>query len=84
MLTLETAKNPIFGDENHTVINLIVKFQEIPQELEFTATSYDPHDHGKNLYERAMNKEFGEILPYVALVKPDVVVHEPNALNIFK
>jgi hypothetical protein len=65
MFTIEYALNPVYTKEN-AGINLKVKFKEFTEEMPFHATSNDPHDHGKELYERALNGEFGEIQPYVA------------------
>ena len=37
----------------------------------FLATSNDPEAHGRDLFDRAMAGEFGEIAPYVAPVRSD-------------
>jgi len=66
MLTLEYAKDPVYGDATGNNIQLIVKWEEFPQEMPFGATTYDPHDHGRDLFERAEAGEFGPIAAYVA------------------
>jgi hypothetical protein len=65
MFTLEYAKNPIYVKADKTAINLIVKWQEFNEEMEFSATSFDPEPHGVELYNRAKTGEFGEIATYV-------------------
>lgn len=65
MLTIEYAKNPIYANQEHTVINLMVKFAEFDEELPFTAVSDDIHNHGVELFNRAMAGEFGPISDYV-------------------
>jgi hypothetical protein len=46
----------------------MVKFAEFDEELPFGATNHDPHDHGRDLFERAEAGEFGPIAAYVAPV----------------
>jgi hypothetical protein len=65
MFTLVYAKNPIWASDDGQQISLIVKFEEINEELPFGATSFDPEPHGVDLYNRAKAGEFGEIQPYV-------------------
>lgn len=65
MFTLEYAKNPKYLNEEGTVIDLLVKWEEINEELPFSATSYDCEEHGRDLYARAKAGEFGEVAPYV-------------------
>jgi hypothetical protein len=67
MLTLESAHSPSYAAEDGSCISLMVKFAEFDQELPFGATPHDPHDHGRNIYERALAGEFGEIAPFVSV-----------------
>ena len=65
MFTLEYAKNPVYGNDEGTNIQLVVKFSEFNEEMPFAATSYDPMPHGVDLYNRAKAGEFGEIAPWI-------------------
>ena len=65
MVTLEYAKDPVWGDETGNNITLVVKWVEFNEEHRFAATSFDPMPHGVDLYNRAKAGEFGEILPWV-------------------
>jgi hypothetical protein len=65
MLTLEYAKDPVYGNADGTGIQLIVKWKEFNEEHPFMAATYDPHQHGRDLYIRAKAGEFGEVLPHV-------------------
>ena len=65
MFTLKYAKNPVWASNDGQQINLIVRFEEINEDLPFNATSYDPEPHGVDLYNRAKAGEFGEVQPYV-------------------
>ena len=66
MLTFESAHSPAYADAEGCCISLMVKFAEFNEELPFGATNHDPHEHGRNIYERAVDGEFGEIAPFVA------------------
>jgi hypothetical protein len=70
MLTVKYAKNPVWGSDDGQQIQLIVRFEEINQELPFNATSYDCESHGVDLYNRAKAGEFGEVAPFVPYVSP--------------
>jgi hypothetical protein len=66
MLTFESAHSPAYAAEDGSCISLMVKFAEFNEELPFGATNHDPHEHGRNIYERAVDGEFGPIAAFVA------------------
>jgi hypothetical protein len=68
MFTLEYAKDPVYADNTGNCITLTVKWVGFNEEIPFGATTYDPHQHGLDLYIRAKAGEFGEVSPYVAPV----------------
>ena len=70
MLTLQYAKDPIYGDSTGNSIILIVKWEEFSEEMPFAATTYDPEAYGVDLYNRAKAGEFGEVAPYVPPAPP--------------
>ena len=70
MLTLEYAKDPVYGDSTGNNIQLIVKWEEFPEEMPFAATIYDPEQYGVDLYNRAKAGEFGAVAPYVPPAPP--------------
>lgn len=83
MFTLESATNPVFGNAEGTAIILQVKFVEFDEVLPFTATSYDPHNHGVEIYERAMTGEFGPVEPFndpMIATEPQPVVEGAQTL----
>ena len=65
MLTIKYAKDPIWNDENHNSIHLTVKFEEMNEELPFTATPYDVMHYGVELFNNAKEGKYGEIAPYI-------------------
>lgn len=72
MFTLEYAKDPVYNNEEGTAILLTVKWEEFVEEMPFGATAYDPEFHGRDLFKRAKNGEFGEVAPYVAPIIPSI------------
>ena len=74
MLTFQYAKNPVFASEDKSIISLTVKFAEYNEELPFGATNYDSYDYGRDIHQRALAGEFGEIKTFV----PAVVESAPN------
>ena len=64
-LNLKYANNPKWVDEAHTSIELIVRFEELDEDLPFHATPNDTEEHGRVIFERAKKGEFGEILEWI-------------------
>lgn len=60
-LNLKYANKPKWVDQAHTTIDLIVRFEEINEDLPFHATPYDVEEHGRDVFERAKNGEFGVV-----------------------
>lgn len=60
--------SPVWANAEHTCINLLVTFDWLPEEVPFTAAPWDVEEHGRELYQRAMDGEFGEIAEYSAPV----------------
>lgn len=54
-------------------ITLLVKFPWLSEEVPFTASPSDTEPHGRELYQRAVAGEFGEIAPYIPEPEPVVV-----------
>ena len=65
MLTLQYAKDPVYGDETGNCIILIIKWEEFNEEMPFAATTYDTEQYGVDLYNRAKLEEFGAVAPYI-------------------
>jgi hypothetical protein len=66
-LNLKYANNPKWADKENTIIDLIVRFKEIDEDLPFSATPFDIEDHGRDIFERAKNGEFGIIAKWTPL-----------------
>lgn len=61
------AKNPKYIAADKKIIQLEVKFEELQDMgfLPFGASENDVESHGRELYQRAISGEFGEIEEYV-------------------
>jgi hypothetical protein len=81
MLTLEYAKDPVYGDATGNNIQLIVKWEEFSEEMPFGATTYDPEAYGVELYYRAKAGEFGAVAPYVVPI-PTAQQNKTTATNL--
>lgn len=67
--------NPQWANAEHTAINCDVDFDDLREDfVPFTASLDDLYEHTKEIFEKAVAGEFGEIAEYVA---PPVV--EPVA-----
>jgi hypothetical protein len=58
------AKNPVWANRSKTLINLTVRFEEINEDLPFTANPNDSETHGREIYSRASVGEFGAVAPF--------------------
>ena len=69
--TLIDARNPQWMNAEHTLISVEAKWQHLESEgyLGFCANPEDVEAHGRDLYQRCVNGEFGTIAEYVAPVE---------------
>lgn len=71
MLTIQSARDPVYQNEEGTSIHVYVKFYEFNEEMGFSAVEWDTEPHGVELYNRAKAGEFGPVAPYVYV--PNVI-----------
>ena len=64
-MNLEYAKNPRWVNAEHTMIDMIIKWDRFPEELPFAATPTDVEAHGRAIFEAAAAGQFGEVAEYV-------------------
>ena len=58
------AKNPVWANRSQTLIDLTVRFEEINEEISFTANVNDVEQSGRDIYARAVAGEFGLIASF--------------------
>lgn len=58
-IVLEYAHSPVRIDS--TRIDLVCKFTHLSFEVPFTADENDVEPHGRDIYQRAANGEFGPV-----------------------
>ncbi|MCH7370038.1 hypothetical protein [Aeromonas sp. MR16] len=76
MIKLEYAKNPYWADKAHTLINMVAKFEHLDEEVPFTASIDDVMLHGRNIFIQALNEEFGQVKPHVALTPNEIALRD--------
>jgi hypothetical protein len=69
-MQLEYAKNLVWANAEHTMIDLTIKWVEINEELPFTASPDDCEAHGRSVFAAARAGEYGEIDDYVTPPSP--------------
>lgn len=62
--TVQSVKHPIYVTPTGKHIHMIVKFAEFPEEFPFVAWEDDPEEHGRFLYNEAINGVYGPIVPF--------------------
>jgi hypothetical protein len=72
----EYAKNPVWVNADHTVIDLAIKWDGINEEYPFTASPTDVEAHGRAIFEQASQGAFGPVAEYVA---PPAPVEPPQS-----
>lgn len=71
MRTVKSARSAQWSDADHTVIDLLVVFEELEQafgEIPFTAMSTASEDFVKAIYDNAVKGDYGPIADYVPVV----------------
>jgi hypothetical protein len=69
-MQLEYAKDPVWANAEHTMIDLTIKWDRFPQEFPFTASPTDCEPHGRAIFEAASQGAFGVVAEYVAPPPP--------------
>lgn len=64
-MDIEYAKNPQWGNEEGTSINLLVKFSHIEDEIPFSASLQDVEAHGVLLFNNAKRGDYGVVAEYI-------------------
>jgi hypothetical protein len=77
-MQLEYAKNPVWANAEHTMIDLAIKWDGINEEYPFTASPTDVEAHGRAIFEAAVAGQFGEVAEYIAPVQPETEEEPDN------
>jgi hypothetical protein len=65
-MQLEYAKDPVWANAGHTMIDLTIKWDAINEELPFSASPNDTEAHGRAIFEATAAGQYGVIAEYVA------------------
>ena len=64
--TLTSVSNPKWANEEKTVIDCEIKMSDFGDEVfPFSATSYDPEEHGRKIFSDLLAGVYGPIAEYV-------------------
>jgi hypothetical protein len=69
-MQLEYAKNPVWANAEHTLIDLTIKWDTFPQELPFTASPNDCEEHGRAIFAAAVAGQFGDVAEFTEPSQP--------------
>jgi len=64
-MQLEYAKDPVWADAEHTMIDLTIKWEGINEEYPFTASPADCEAHGRAIFTAAAAGEYGTVAEYL-------------------
>lgn len=70
MWVVESLTDPAYINESGDQINCMVTFDNIGENLPFTAYKYDVEPHGVALYNALVAGTYGPIAPYVPPAPP--------------
>jgi hypothetical protein len=70
-MQLEYAKNPVWANAEHTMIDLTIKWDGINAEYPFSASPTDVEAHGRAIFDAAVAGQFGEVAEYIAPPEPE-------------
>jgi hypothetical protein len=60
-MKIEYAKNPRWANAEHTIIDVVVKFEHFTDEVPFTASSDDVEDHGRAVFADIVSGKYGPV-----------------------
>lgn len=62
-------KNPVYSDGTGASVDIVCDIAGVGENIGFTATSIDCEEYGRQLYQNAINGDYGDIGEYVAPVE---------------
>lgn len=66
-------RNPVFANEEGNIINVEILLEGWGEFIPFSASPQDVEEHGRSIFLRALEGEFGEVAPYVPSQEPVAV-----------
>ncbi len=68
-ITYSSVREPRWANNDRTAIDCLVFFEHLKSEVPFTASATDVEPHGREIFDRCIGGEFGEIAPPIASTK---------------
>ncbi len=63
-LPYSNVSDPIWTNEAHTVVDCVVEFDHLVDPVAFSASPEDSWEHGRGIFARCANGDFGPIKEY--------------------
>lgn len=82
MFTIESVKNLQWVDEEHTMFDCIVKYEEFDEEHPVGVNSRDKYAHTQKLWTKGNAGEYGAIAEYVPPEIPPIPEVAPEQSQI--
>ncbi|GAB58568.1 hypothetical protein [Rheinheimera nanhaiensis] len=77
-ITYSSVREPCWANLEKTAIDCLVYFEHLKSEVPFTASATDIEPHGREIFGRCIQGEFGEIGPSIANKKPSENFGDPK------
>jgi len=61
---MTVATNLFWSNAEHTTIDMMYQFSNLPAPVPFTASQNDPMEYGRNIFAAAVAGNYGPIAPY--------------------
>ena len=68
-ITYSSVREPRWANHDKTAIDCQVYFEHLKSEVPFTASATDIEPHGREIFDRCIGDEFGEIAPPITSTK---------------
>lgn len=72
-MSILEIRNPVFANEEGNIINVEILLEGWGEFIPFSASPQDVEEHGRSIFLRALEGEFGEVSPYVPSQEPVAV-----------
>jgi hypothetical protein len=65
MIDNYTVSDPVWANQEHTIVNVTLTDKITGQQFEFSANPLDPEPYGRQIYQNCIDGVYGPIAPYV-------------------
>lgn len=77
-ITYNSVREPRWANREKSAIDCFVYFEHLKSEVPFTASVIDVEPHGREIFDRCIKGEFGEVAPPIARTKSSENLEAPK------